>query len=187
MSTTADLILVEFEGNPAATSGLAMPGTDRRGKARAFQSFRRGWYGAAWFGSASPHSTRVECWIPFTPAMRNVSVLGFRTSIRLESQIWDSLAEICRREFCTLHDVCSYVAIRKPPHSSLTSSLRIFILDYFRASATEDGHRTAGHGQGMFLAEQQKRLEMRGVKAARPDGSNGDPDGTKVGADMVQA
>lgn len=113
--------------------------------------------------------------------MRNVSVLGFRTSIRLESQIWDSLAEICRREFCTPHDVCSYVAIRKPPHSSLTSSLRVFILDYFRTSATEDGHNRAGHGQGMFLAEQRKRLEMRGVKAERPDGSNRDSKRIKVG------
>jgi hypothetical protein len=37
---------------------------------------------------------------------------------------------------------------------------------YFRTSATEDGHRNARHGQGMFLSEQRKRLEMRGVKAA---------------------
>ena len=78
--------------------------------------------------------------------MRNVSVKGRRTSIRLEPQIWDTLAEICRREFCTLHDVCSHVDGRKPPHGSLASSLRVFILDYFRTSATEDGHRSAGHG-----------------------------------------
>ncbi len=32
--------------------------------------------------------------------MRNVNVRGRRTSIRLEPQIWDTLAEICRREFC---------------------------------------------------------------------------------------
>jgi predicted DNA-binding ribbon-helix-helix protein len=117
--------------------------------------------------------------------MRNVSVLGFPTSIRLEPQIWDSVAEICRREFCTLHDVCSYVAVRKSPHSSLTSSLRIFILDYFRASATEDGHRSAGHGQRLFLAVQQERREMRAMHAERPDGSNRDPVGIKVGPDTV--
>jgi hypothetical protein len=67
-----------------------------------------------------------------------------------------------------------YVAIDKPAGNSLASSLRIFILDYFRASATEDGHRNAEHGRGMFLAEQRKRLELRGVKAERPDGSNSD-------------
>jgi predicted DNA-binding ribbon-helix-helix protein len=93
------------------------------------------------------------------------------------------MAEICRREFCTPHDVCSYVAVRKPPHSSLTSSLRVFILDYFRTSATEDGHRSAGHGQGLFLAEQLERREMRAIHAERPDGSNRDPERIKVGAE----
>lgn len=105
--------------------------------------------------------------------IRNVSVHEHRTSIRLEPEIWDTLAEICRRECCSLRDVCSYVAERKPPHGSLASSLRIFSLDYFRRSATEDGHRSAGHGQGMFLSQQQQHREMRTEKAKRsepPDG-----------------
>ena len=51
-------------------------------------------------------------------------------------------------------------------HGSLASSLRVFILDYFRTSATEDGHRNAGHGQGMFLSQQQERMEMRAMQAA---------------------
>ena len=97
--------------------------------------------------------------------IRNVSVHGHRTSIRLEPQIWDSMTEICRREFCTPHDVCSYVAERKPPHGSLTSSLRVFILNYFRTCATEDGHHRTGHGQGMFMSQQRERMEMRKLKA----------------------
>ena len=101
--------------------------------------------------------------------IRNVSVNGHRTSIRLEPQIWDSMTEICRREFCTPHDVCSYVAERKPPHGSLTSSLRVFILNYFRTCATEDGHHRTGHGQGMFMSQQQERLEMRKHKAEALD------------------
>ena len=96
--------------------------------------------------------------------IHHVNVHGCRTNIRLEPQLWECMAEICRRESCTPHDLCSYVAARKPPHGSLTSSLRVFILDYFHASSTEDGHRTAGHGQGMFLSEQRKRVEMRGAK-----------------------
>ena len=96
--------------------------------------------------------------------MRNVSVRGRRTSIRLEPKMWDSMTEICRREFCTPHDVCSYVAGLKPPHGSLTSALRVFILDYFHISATEDGHRSAGHGQGMFLSQQRERREMLALK-----------------------
>jgi predicted DNA-binding ribbon-helix-helix protein len=111
--------------------------------------------------------------------IRNVSVHGHRTSIRLEPQIWDSMTEICRSEFCTPHDVCSYVAEHKPPHSSLTSSLRVFILDYFRTCATEDGHRSARHGQGMFLTEQQERKQMRSIKADRPDCARLTPDGLR--------
>jgi predicted DNA-binding ribbon-helix-helix protein len=57
--------------------------------------------------------------------------------------MWDSTIEICRREFCTPDDVCSSVAERKPPHGSLSSSLRVFVLDYFRNSSAEDGHLNA--------------------------------------------
>jgi predicted DNA-binding ribbon-helix-helix protein len=111
--------------------------------------------------------------------IRNVSVRGRRTSIRLEPQLWDTLSEICRREFCTLHDVCSYAAERKPPHGSLASSLRVFVLDYFRKSSNEDGHRSSGHGQGMFLYQEQERKQMRTDKADRPDYARQTPDGSK--------
>lgn len=100
--------------------------------------------------------------------MRNISVHGRRTSIRLEPEMWETLAEICRREYCTTQDVCSYVADHR--HGSLASSLRIFILGYFRSSATEAGHRNAGHGQGMFLAQQEEH-RMRAMKAVRREPS----------------
>ena len=53
------------------------------------------------------------------------------------------------------------------------SSLRVFILDYFRTCATEDGHRSAGHGQGMFLSQQQERIEMRAMKAHAAERAEG--------------
>jgi len=110
--------------------------------------------------------------------IRNVNVHGHRTSVRVEPEIWESMTEICRREFCTPHDVCSYVAEHKSPHGSLTSSLRVFILHYFHTSSTEDGHRSAGHGRGMFLSQQQERMEMRKHKADRLQPADGsDPGG----------
>ena len=63
---------------------------------------------------------------------RNVKVHGHRTSVRLEPHMWESMIEICRREFCTPDDACSYVDEHRPPHGSLSSSLRVFMLDYFR-------------------------------------------------------
>ncbi len=82
---------------------------------------------------------------------RNVVIDGRRTSVRLEPQMWDALAEIARREGRTVHDVCS-VASRSRHHSTLTAGLRVFILRYFREAATAEGHTNAGHGNGFRLA-----------------------------------
>ena len=77
---------------------------------------------------------------------RNVTVLGKRTSIRLENQMWSSLKEIAEREHCSIHELCSLIASRKKGDLSLTASIRIFLMLYFKAAATEDGHARAGHG-----------------------------------------
>lgn len=77
---------------------------------------------------------------------RNITVLGKRTSIRLESQMWSSLKEIAEREHCTIHELCSLIASRRKPGLSLTASIRIFLMLYFKAASTEDGHSRAGHG-----------------------------------------
>ncbi len=77
---------------------------------------------------------------------RNITVLGKRTSIRLEAQMWVALKEIAARERCSIHDLCSLVASRRKPGLSLTASIRIFLMLYFKAASTEDGHVRAGHG-----------------------------------------
>jgi hypothetical protein len=59
------------------------------------------------------------------------------------------------------------MAGRRPPHGPLASSLRVFILDYFRKSATEGGHRRVGHGQGMFMSKQEERGKIHSIKANR--------------------
>lgn len=77
---------------------------------------------------------------------RNVTVMGKRTSIRLENQMWSSLREIADREHCSIHELCSLIASRKKGDLSLTASIRIFLMLYFKAAATEEGHTRAGHG-----------------------------------------
>ena len=83
--------------------------------------------------------------MPSTLVSRNVTVMGRRTSVRLEPDMWDALAELCRRENRTVHDICSLVAEHRQA-SSLTAALRVFIVAYFREAATEEGHVQAGHG-----------------------------------------
>ncbi len=83
-----------------------------------------------------------------TLSNRNVTVNGRRTSMRLEQEMWEALREICRREDMTVHELCSLIDDRRGL-SSLTAATRVFILMYFRAAATDEGHATAGHGIGV--------------------------------------
>ncbi len=77
--------------------------------------------------------------------IRNVTVSGRRTSIRLEPEMWNGVTEICQREGRTIHEICSMVE-KFRRDSSFTAHLRVFIMNYFRAAATEEGHADAGHG-----------------------------------------
>ena len=79
---------------------------------------------------------------------KNITIGGHRTSVRLEPAMWNSLMEICCRERTNMHVVCSAIARHKPADTSLTAAIRVFIMSYFRAAATEEGHAKSGHGQG---------------------------------------
>ena len=76
---------------------------------------------------------------------RNVVAVRGRTSMRLEPELWDALLEICEREN---QDMSMLVRlVEKGGHDGgRTSAVRVFVLGYFRAAATEQGHSMAGHG-----------------------------------------
>jgi predicted DNA-binding ribbon-helix-helix protein len=76
---------------------------------------------------------------------RNVVAERGRTSMRLEPELWDALAEICLREG---QDISHLVRqIEAIGHSGgRTSAVRVFVLAYFRAAASEAGHEAASHG-----------------------------------------
>lgn len=77
---------------------------------------------------------------------RNVTILGKRTSVRLEPDMWKELKNISKRETCSVHELCSLISLRKAENTSLTAAIRVFLMLYFRAAATENGHQQAGHG-----------------------------------------
>jgi predicted DNA-binding ribbon-helix-helix protein len=77
---------------------------------------------------------------------KNVTIHGKRTSVRLEPEMWQAINEIAKRQRCTIHRICSIVQDTKAPKSSLTAAIRVFIMSYFRAAATEEGHIRVGHG-----------------------------------------
>ena len=81
-----------------------------------------------------------------TLVSRNITVNGRRTSVRLEPEMWRALKEISTRENCSIHELCSLISFRKNKRTSLTAAIRVFLMLYFRAATTDDGHSRAGHG-----------------------------------------
>ncbi len=81
-----------------------------------------------------------------TLVSKNITILGRRTSVRLEPEMWNALKDISRREHCSIHDICSLINIRKNPLTSLTAAIRVFLMLYYRAASTQEGHSKAGHG-----------------------------------------
>jgi predicted DNA-binding ribbon-helix-helix protein len=77
---------------------------------------------------------------------RNVVAERGRTSMRLEPELWDALYEICQRESVGVGELIRQVEA-KGHAGGRTSAVRVFVLQYFRAAATEEGHTDAGHGQ----------------------------------------
>jgi predicted DNA-binding ribbon-helix-helix protein len=83
---------------------------------------------------------------PSHSILKNILVGSRRTSIRLESYIWDALYDICAREQRSIQDICTEIAHDPNGHRSLTSAVRLYVLNYFRKIATEERHANAGHG-----------------------------------------
>jgi predicted DNA-binding ribbon-helix-helix protein len=76
---------------------------------------------------------------------RNVMGDFRRTSMRLEPELWDALEEMCQRERLVPRDIVRRIGAKAAP-GGRTSAVRVEVLGYFRAAATERGHRDAGHG-----------------------------------------
>jgi predicted DNA-binding ribbon-helix-helix protein len=103
--------------------------------------------GAQKMNQALDNKSRRER-IKTTLISHNVIVNGRRTSVRLEKEMWIAIKEIARREGCTVHVLCSEVSARKRSDTSLTAAIRVFIMAYYQAAATDEGHNRAGHGRG---------------------------------------
>ncbi len=69
---------------------------------------------------------------------KNVTINGRRTSLRLEEELWEALNDVCRCESLTIHELCSLIDSRRHG-SSRTSSVRTFIIAYFRIAASNGG------------------------------------------------
>ena len=66
-------------------------------------------------------------------------------ALRAEPELWDALAEICEREGRGIHELVRGIDGQRE-RGGRTRAVRVFMVQYFRAAATEAGHLAAGHG-----------------------------------------
>ena len=62
---------------------------------------------------------------------KNVIVNGRRTSMRLDQETWHSLADICREQNLTLHQLCSKIDATKGK-LGLSGAVRVFVVNHLR-------------------------------------------------------
>jgi len=62
---------------------------------------------------------------------RNVVVSGRRTSMRLESSLWEALEEIARLEGGSVNDLCCRIDAHRGT-MSLTGAVRAALVNYYR-------------------------------------------------------
>lgn len=104
-----------------------------------------------------------------TLVSRNITIFGRRTSVRLEPEMWVALTDISEREGCSIHELCSLIHLRKKPATSLTAAIRVFLMLYFRAAATDEGHRLAGQGNFEDMCR-RARVDLNKFKPASRKG-----------------
>ena len=66
--------------------------------------------------------------------IRNVVVRGRRTSVRLEPAMWDALQEIVSLQGRTVNQLVTEID-RHRREASLTSAIRVYIVEFYRAAA----------------------------------------------------
>jgi predicted DNA-binding ribbon-helix-helix protein len=78
--------------------------------------------------------------------------------MRLEPEVWDALREICLRESTDLRDLIQQIE-KNAGTGGRTSAVRVYVLTYFRAAATNEGHRSAGHALNGYAGNHDGRSE----------------------------
>jgi predicted DNA-binding ribbon-helix-helix protein len=68
---------------------------------------------------------------------RSIVIAGHKTSVSLEDAFWKGLKEIAGERNMTLSDLVAAIDSERR-HGNLSSAIRLFVLDHYRALATEE-------------------------------------------------
>ena len=67
---------------------------------------------------------------------RSIVIAGHKTSVSLEDAFWTALKDIAGQRGMTLSDMVASIDTDRR-HGNLSSAIRLFVLDHFRATSTE--------------------------------------------------
>jgi len=79
---------------------------------------------------AAPHAPVVK---------RSIAVAGHRTSISLEQPFWDALREIAASDGQSISALLAEIDRTRAPEAGLSSSVRLYVLAWFRRHAKAAG------------------------------------------------
>jgi predicted DNA-binding ribbon-helix-helix protein len=82
---------------------------------------------------------------------RSIMIAGHRTSISLEDAFWNGLKEIAAKHDMSVQNVVA--AVHGGRHrGNLSSTLRLFVLEYYRADNCEKRHHDSGDQSARGIA-----------------------------------
>ena len=73
---------------------------------------------------------------------RSIVIAGHKTSVSLEDAFWTGLKEIATRRDMTLSDLVASIDTDRR-QGNLSSAIRLFVLDHYRALAGDETEETA--------------------------------------------
>jgi predicted DNA-binding ribbon-helix-helix protein len=71
---------------------------------------------------------------------RSLVISGHKTSVTVEDAFWDGLREICQERHITISGLVAVIDAERQ-HDNLSSAIRLFVLDFYRAKLSEAGGR----------------------------------------------
>jgi predicted DNA-binding ribbon-helix-helix protein len=75
---------------------------------------------------------------------RSIVIAGHKTSVSLEDAFWGALKEIAIGRGETLSDLVAGIDSGRP-HGNLSSAIRLFVLDHYRAKTNGHAVESSGH------------------------------------------
>jgi len=75
------------------------------------------------------------------PQKRSITIAGHSTSVSLETEFWQALADIAGTRGCSVAELIREIDAARAGHG-LSSAARLFVLNYFRQEAGSSANKS---------------------------------------------